>query len=155
MLGKKRMSVLPVETNPYIVQHLEYTQQEKEIKLASHLLEVECVYQESRPLAEEVIDSVRIFCAEHRIEFGLRPFNSDAFIQDREHITKLPAFHIYYKDEYEKSFYPGSNPAVEIQLLLKEIRDYTSPRKKKWFTFKLPSFSWKWKRKTRIVASSN
>ena len=143
-------AVLPVETNPYIIQHLEFTQQEKEIRLESHKLEVEGVYSDSKVPREEVIDAVRIFCAEHRIDFGLRVFNSNAFIQDREYITKLPAFHIYYKDEYEKSFYPGEDVAKEIVELLRFIKQ--KPAKWKWFS--LPTIKvWKWKSK-RIASSS-
>lgn len=144
------MSILPVETNPYIIQHLEFTQQEKEIKLASHLLEIECVYSEGKVLRDEIFNGVRIFCAEHRISFGLRPFNSEAFVQDREYITKLPAFHIYYKDEYEKSFYPNEDVAKEIVELLRFIKQ--KPAKWKWFS--LPTIKvWKWKSK-RIASSS-
>ena len=146
------MSVLPVETNPYIIQHLEFTQQEKEIKLASHLLEIECVYSEGKVLRDEVFDGVRIFCATHRIYFGLRIFNSDAFVQDREYITKLPAFHIYYKDEYEKSFYPGEDPATQIQELLREIRVDTKAKRWSW-KWAFPRFTWKLPKRSRIASS--
>ena len=145
-------AVLPVETNPYIIQHLEFTQQEKEIRLESHKLEVEGVYSDSKVPREEVFDAVRIFCAEHRIDFGLRVFNSNAFIQDREYITKLPAFHIYYKDEYEKSFYPGDVPATQIQEMLREIKAYEKPKRIRW-SWKLPKISWKWSKKSRIATS--
>ena len=147
------MSILPVETNPYIIQHLEFTQQEKEIKLASHLLEIECIYSEGKVLRDEVFDSVRIFCAEHRITFGLRPFNSDAFVQDREYITKLPAFHIYYKDEYEKSFYPGEDPATQIQELLHEIRANKKPKQWAW-RWSFPRFNWKLPKRSRLASSN-
>ena len=147
------MSILPIETNPYIIQHLEFTQQEKEIKVASHLLEVECVYSEGKVLRDEVFDIVRIFCAEHRIAFSLRPFNSDAFAQDREYITKLPAFHIYYKDEYEKSFYPGDNPATRIQQVLHEMKAYDKPKKSAWQWPSFPRFTWKLPKRSRIASS--
>ena len=147
------MSILPVETNPYIIQHLEFTQQEKEIKVASHLLEVECVYSEGKVLRDEVFDGVRIFCAEHRIAFSLRPFNSDAFAQDREYITKLPAFHIYYKDEYEKSFYPGEDPATQIQQVLREMKAYDKPKKSAWRWPSFPRFTWKLSKRSRIASS--
>ena len=147
------MSILPIETNPYIIQHLEFTQQEKEIKVASHLLEVECVYSEGKVLRDEVFDIVRIFCAEHRIAFSLRPFNSDAFAQDREYITKLPAFHIYYKDEYEKSFYPGDNFATQIQQVLREMKAYDKPKKSAWRWPSFPRFTWKLSKRSRIASS--
>ena len=141
---------LPVATNPYIIQHLDYRQQEKEINLAGHHLEVEGVYAEGK-LDERIFDPVRIFCHEHRLDFGFRVFNSAAFIQDREYIEKLPAFHIYYKDEYEKSFYPGDDPALQIQEMLRAIKDYEKPRKIRWFS--LPKLTWKWPKKSRVVSS--
>ena len=147
------MSILPIETNPYIIQHLEFTQQEKEIKVASHLLEVECVYSEGKVLRDEVCDGIRVFCAEHRIAFSLRPFNSDAFAQDREYITKLPAFHIYYKDEYEKSFYPGDNFATQIQQVLREMKAYDKPKKSAWRWPSFPRFTWKLSKRSRIASS--
>ena len=145
------MSILPVQTNPYIIEHLDYREQEKEILMASHLLEVEGVYAEGK-LNDAIFDAVRIFCADHRIDFGLRIFNSAAFIQDRESITKLPAFHIYYKDEYEKSFYPGDVPATQIQEMLREIKAYEKPKRIRW-SWKLPKISWKWSKKSRIATS--
>jgi hypothetical protein len=145
------MSVLPVTTNPYIIEHLDYKAQEKEIMIASHLLEVEGVYAEGK-LNETVFDLVRIFCANHRIQFGIRIFNSAAFIQDRECITKLPAFHIYYKDEYEKSFYPGDDPAVQIQYMLNEIKNYNKPKRTQW-SWKFPKIKWKWSKKSRVASS--
>ena len=145
------MSILPVQTNPYIIEHLDYREQEKEILMASHLLEVEGVYAEGK-LNDAIFDAVRIFCADHRIDFGLRIFNSAAFIQDRESITKLPAFHIYYKDEYEKSFYPGDVPATQIQDMLREIKHYDKPKRTRW-SWKLPKISWKWSKKSRVASS--
>ena len=144
---------LPVQTNPYIIEHLDFKEQEKTINLASHLLEVEGVYYWNRPPLEELFDRVRIFCANHRIDFGIREFNSDAFVQDREYITRLPAFHIYYKDEYEKSFYGDDDPAIMILEVLREIRG-GKPKKKGWlsFSFSLPAF--KWKRKIMVVSST-
>ena len=144
---------LPVQTNPYIIEHLDFKEQEKTINLASHLLEVEGVYHWNKPPLEELFDRVRIFCAQHRIDFGIREFNSDAFVQDREYITQLPAFHIYYKDEYEKSFYGEDDPTIMILEVLREVRG-GKPEKKGWFPFpfKLPSF--KWKRKIMVVSST-
>lgn len=145
---------LPVQTNPYIIEHLDFKEQEKTINLASHLLEVEGVYHWNKPPLEELFDRVRIFCAQHRIDFGIREFNSDAFVQDREYITQLPAFHIYYKDEYEKSFYGEDDPAIMILEVLREVHG-DNTRKKGWFSFNLSSFKWKLKQKRKIPMASS
>lgn len=142
---------LPVETNPYIIQHIAFKEQEQEIKKASRLLEIEGIYHWNKPVNEEVFDSVRAFCAYYRIEFGIRMFNSDAFWQDRECITRLPAFHIYYKDEYEKSFYCEDDPAVMIQEVLRETKD-SKKTKNNWIGW--PSITWKWRKKNKVVSNT-
>ena len=63
---------LPVQTNPYITEHIAFKEQEQEIMKASRLLEIEGIYHWNKPLKEEVFDSVRTFCATHRISFGIR-----------------------------------------------------------------------------------
>ena len=143
---------LPVQTNPYIIEHIAFKEQEKQIMKASHLLEIEGIYHWSKPLKEEVFDSVRIFCATHRIEFGIRMFNSEAFWQDRECLTRLPAFHIYYKDEYEKSFYCEDHAASMIQEVLREIHGLKNLHKQKT-SFWWPSFKWPLKRKVPVASS--
>lgn len=142
---------LPVETNPYIIQHIAFKEQEQEIKKASRLLEIEGIYHWNKPVNEEVFDSVRAFCAHYRIEFGIRMFNSDAFWQDRECITRLPAFHIYYKDEYEKSFYCEDDPAVMIQEVLRETKE-SKKSKSNWIAW--PSITWKWPKKNKVVSNT-
>jgi hypothetical protein len=145
---------LPVQTNPYITEHIAFKEQEQEIMKASRLLEIEGIYHWNKPLKEEVFDSVRIFCATHRIAFGIRVFNSDAFWQDRECLLRLPAFHIYYKDEYEKSFYCEDEAAIMIQEVL---RDFKKPSHKQKTGTWWPSFKWpqKRKRKVPVVGSTN
>lgn len=142
---------LPVETNPYIIQHIAFKEQEQEIKKASRLLEIEGIYHWNKPVNEEVFDKVRAFCAYYRIEFGIRMFNSDAFWQDRECITRLPAFHIYYKDEYEKSFYCEDDPAVMIQEVLRETKE-SKKSKSNWIGW--PSITWKWPKKNKVVSNT-
>ena len=56
-----------------------------------------------------------------------------------------------YKDEYEKSFYGEDDPTIMILEVLREVRG-SKPRKRGWFTFKLPSF--KWKRKIMVVSNT-
>ena len=145
---------LPVQTNPYITEHIAFKEQEQEIMKASHLLEIEGIYHWNKPLKEEVFDSVRRFCATHRIEFGIRVFNSEAFWQDRECLTQLPAFHIYYKDEYEKSFYCDDEAAIMIQEVLRDFKNQSLRQKtSSWW----PSFKWPLKRKKKVpvVGSTN
>ena len=142
---------LPVQTNPYIIEHIAFKEQEQEIMKASRLLEIEGIYHWNKPLKEEVFDSVRTFCATHRISFGIRVFNSEAFWQDRECLTQLPAFHIYYKDEYEKSFYCEDEVAIMIQEVLCEKKE-SKKSKSNWIGW--PSITWKWRKKNKVVSNT-
>jgi len=144
---------LPVQTNPYILEHIAFKEQKQAIMKASRLLEIEGIYHWSKPLKEEVFDSVRVFCAAHHIEFGIRMFNSDAFWQDRECLTRLPAFHIYYKDEYEKSFYCEDDPAIMIQEVLRDFKNQSQKQKTGFFWW--PSFKWQLKQKVPVVGSAD
>lgn len=144
---------LPVQTNPYILEHIAFKEQKQAIMKASRLLEIEGIYHWSKPLKEEVFDSVRVFCAAHHIEFGIRMFNSDAFWQDRECLTRLPAFHIYYKDEYEKSFYCEDDPAIMIQEVLRDFKNQSQKQKSGFFWW--PSFKWQLKQKVPVVGSAD
>ena len=144
---------LPVQTNPYILEHIAFKEQKQAIMKASRLLEIEGIYHWSKPLKEEVFDSVRVFCAAHHIEFGIRMFNSDAFWQDRECLTRLPAFHIYYKDEYEKSFYCEDDPAIMIQEILRDVKNQSQKQKTGFFWW--PSFKWQLKQKVPVVGSAD
>jgi len=68
--------------------------------------------------------------------------------------VRLPAFHIYYKDEYEKSFYCEEDPAVMIQEVLRDFKNLSRGQKTvSWW----PSFKWplKRKRKVPVVSSTN
>ena len=146
-----------IHTNPYIVEHVNFTKQQRDLKLASHNLIIEGVYQWNKPVREELFDIVRIFCAQYRIEFYLREFNSEAFEEDREYIIQLPAFHIFYKDEYEKTFYREDSVETIIEgILVNEQESKKKGKRKGLFQqMQLPNpFKWLPRIKRRTCASS-
>jgi hypothetical protein len=110
------------QLNPYIIEHLKQNEINAiMIKYASHLL-VDGIYQEGKPVKEAVFDSVRIWCSENHVQFMIREFYG-GFEEDREMIERLPAFNIYFKNEYKKTFYPEDSVEEEILKILpqKEI----------------------------------
>ena len=123
------MALLPI-TNPLINEHIKSRQQDSQLVRVAHKLEIEGIYPSGKRPHEPAYEPIRAFCSEHHIEFTLREFNSAAFVQDREGITRLPAFHIYYKDEYETSFYEGEDPNLFIQDILDEER---GRKRKAWY----------------------
>lgn len=105
------------QLNPYIIEHLKQNETNAlMIKYASQLL-VDGIYQEGKAVKEEVFDSVRIWCSENHVQFTIREFYG-GFDEDREMIERLPAFNIYFKDEYKKTFYPEDSVEEEILKIL-------------------------------------
>jgi len=92
-------------------------------------------------LSDTVFDSVAAFCLENGIVFRLEAF-SDGIEEDREYVLRLPAFHVYYKEEYQSTFYPEDSVK---KVLLACIAEFT--KKTSWFSFKFPVF----KRRKRVA----
>jgi hypothetical protein len=128
------------QLNPYIIEHLKQNETNAlMIKYASQLL-VDGIYQEGKPVKEEIFDSVRIWCSENHVQFMIREFYG-GFDEDREMIERLPAFNIYFKNEYEKTFYPEDSVEEEI---LKILPQKENPKKKNEKSKKIEiSKSWK------------
>ena len=55
-------------------------------------------------LQDSVFNTVAAFCLENQIPFHLERF-SDGIEEDREYVLRLPACHVYYKDDYQTTFY--------------------------------------------------
>ena len=119
------------QLNPYIIEHLKQNETNAlMIKYASQLL-VDGIYQEGKAVKEEVFDSVRIWCSENHVQFMIREFYG-GFDEDREMIERLPAFNIYFKDEYEKTFYPEDSVEEEIlKILPKKEKNGKNEKSKK------------------------
>jgi hypothetical protein len=127
------------QLNPYIIEHLKQNEtNELMIKYASQLL-VDGIYQEGKPVKEEIFDSVRIWCSENHVQFMIREFYG-GFEEDREMIERLPAFNIYFRNEYEKTFYPEDSVEKEI---LKILPQKENPNKKNEKSKKIERKSWR------------
>jgi hypothetical protein len=63
------------------------------------------------------------FAIKEKVKIMIRPFSHD-YEEDKDEIIKLPAFHIFYKGQYELTFYPGDCPDATI----KNLRE--KPKKK-------------------------
>jgi len=94
-----------------------------------------------------VFDTVSFFCLENGIPFRVEPF-SNGVEEDRECILRLPAFHVYYKEEYKTTFYPEDSVK---KVLLDFIDGLTKKQTSWWSSFKLFTLS---KRKRISVVGS-
>ena len=130
------------QLNPYIIEHLKQNEiNELMIKYASQLL-VDGIYLEGKPIKEEIFHSVRIWCSENHVQFMIREFYG-GFDEDREMIERLPAFNIYFKDEYEKTFYLEDSVEEEILKILPKKEKKENGKNEKSKKIEIGKKSWK------------
>lgn len=120
-----------MSVNPIITEGLVYKAQLSAFTHHSHKLSIYGVYDWQKPVKEEVFDEMRMFCAEYHITFSLRPFSPHTRQEDRNEISKLPAYQMYYNNHYEKTAYPHNGVRLLKELVL-SIEAETSTRRG-WF----------------------
>jgi hypothetical protein len=75
---------------------------------------IHCVFDGRK--GEGNFNEILKFALHENVKIIIRPFSHD-YEEDKDEIRKLPAFHIFYKGEYEMTFYPGDCPKATIQVL--------------------------------------
>jgi len=148
---------LQVQTNPYIEALTEEQRKQNNLNTRRHKFSVHGLYMEGKPIREELYDVARIYCKENHIEFILRDFYS-GMPEDCEYVERLPAFHIYYEEEWAMTFYNGDELESRLQQIIEEVK---IQKKKKWYQFSFPSLPSiptlrlsRFSRRTRPIASS-
>ena len=93
-------------------------------------LRVECiVYQLSD--FDEILKNIRNTCHELNVLFTTRKFNSSNYSNDRNEIKRLPAFHIYFGDQYKNTIYPDNDTIKNIKMELALYNDKLERKKRK------------------------
>ena len=93
---------------------------------------VKCVVSS---LSEKIPDILKIrdFAHSMNINFMTREYNSRKYSDDRDHITRLPAFHIYLHSGYQNTFYLNTRP---YQIIQEIVQEYQAKRiRRTWRTF--------------------
>lgn len=140
-------------TNPYIEQTLELRRETQLLIKHAHKFTVNGIYDYEKPAKEEIYYDMMGFCKENHIYFSLHPFNPLGSEEDREMITRLPAYHVYINEEYEATLYPGPTCTSELKALV-IAQEKDRPIRKKWTwmpTF--PVFTLQFRRK-RLLTST-
>ena len=75
---------------------------------------VACVLDQLSDYDNPLIHQIRDYCINESILFTTRVYNSQAFAVDKDMIERLPAFHMYVKGSYMKTFYPVGRPFQHI-----------------------------------------
>lgn len=88
---------------------------------------------------------IKQFCEENKIGFLLRNYNSSEFQDDRDYISKLPAFHLYsQKKGYINTFHLSDDVIMQVEHDINNLKIEEEKKKlrKDWYS----SFiSWMWK----------
>jgi hypothetical protein len=101
-------------------------------------IRVICVVEDLKDMNTEPIKAVQQHCVSSDVYYEIREYDSDKHSQDRNNITSLPAYHIYMKSSYTKTFYPTNRP---FQIINECIEEYHAKRtlklekKQRWATF--------------------
>jgi len=71
------------------------------------------------------------------INFLTREYDSIKYSEDRDYITRLPAFHIYAKKHYRETFYPNTRPYQIMQNAVESYKIKQSERanRRTWVAF--------------------
>ena len=83
---------------------------------------IHCVFDGRKGMGE--FSEMGEFCLKEKIPCVIRPF-SHAYTEDKEEITRLPAYHLYYQNEYELTFYPGDCPKATLEEIQKNDTKWT------------------------------
>jgi len=94
------------------------------------------------------------FSRESHIEFRIELFN-DGIEEDREYVLRLPAYHVYYDEDYISTYYPetGVEDAIHdvIKMFKEEKKKDRTPFRWRWFNWTMP----KWRRKVAVLGSES
>ena len=112
----------------------------------SHLpIHVCCVLDSYEDFDNPVLHMVRDHCQILNVLFTTRLYDSDRYSCDRYYIERLPAFHIYMKKGYMKTYYTNTRPLQNIHDVLELYRrkeDATLKRKHLWRKRFLAVLNW-------------
>lgn len=98
-------------------------QKDKPPKIPPRLLPIQvvCVVSSLNTEADPVLTEVRSFCQEKNVQFQTRAYDSYRSRYDRDQVERLPAFHIFVNQRYEKTFYPNGRP---FQIIFQTVEAY-------------------------------
>jgi hypothetical protein len=82
---------------------------------------------------DEISDFVEAQCLEAGIPFTIRPHDSWTFVEDREHIKSLPAFHIYKnKTRYKMTISSEENIMEVVTDYIHKKKEKAEKRRQRW-----------------------
>jgi len=97
---------------------------------------------------DTIVKQIRDHALQSNVIFSTRLYDSQKYSNDRDVITRLPAFHVYIHKGYNRTFYSNTRPLDHINecvaLYLKEEKEKVL-RRARWLRFyeRCKSFLWR------------
>ena len=102
----------------------------------SHIpVHVTCVLDDYSDYSDPTIHSIRDHCKSKSVLFTTRIYDSDKYSCDRYFMERLPAFHIYIKKAYIKTYYPNTRPLQNVDEAVETYMKRLEAAKKKKLTW--------------------
>jgi len=101
-------------------------------------IEIKCILYDLSDSNDDQIRNLRDYCHLKNLIFSTRRYNSSKYSDDRNYITKLPAFHVYMKDAYQNTFYLNAREINEVNIIIRlynEKLERKRKRKEEWNKF--------------------
>lgn len=125
-------------TNPAVLIAKQKEKERREREAFRHSFIVTCVV----PYIEELsihpsFRFVKQFCEENQVPFSTREYDSDRYKEDRDEISRMPAFHMYDKNGHShfQTFFHDENPIQKIQTEIiswQKAQERKQARKEMW-----------------------
>lgn len=135
-------------TNPYIEANAEYMHEQAIMRQYAHKITIFGIYMISyNPKDYEAVET---FCKKYHIDYKVTEL-TPGIEEDCEYVTRLPAFHIYIDEEYEKTFFKEDSLSEILVSLFSKKKKQPRPLFT-WWPF--PKIQWK-KRGLHDVVSND
>lgn len=83
---------------------------------------VVCVFEDAETSDFPIITAVREHCAANALVYGTRQYNPDTHPEDIP-VSRLPAFHVWYKGSVQDTYYHDTDPVYALQRLVWAYED--------------------------------
>jgi hypothetical protein len=127
-----------MNTNPVIDLH-----EQRKLALAKRKIQypikIYCIVDDlSDASRDTLIRQIKEHALQSKVIFTTRLYDSTKYSNDRDVITRLPAFHVYIKKGYNRTFYANTRPLDHINecvgLYLKSEEE-RAERRERWIQF--------------------
>jgi len=127
-----------MNTNPVIDLH-----EQRKLALAKRKIQypikIYCIVDDlSDASRDTLIRKIKEHALQSKVIFTTRLYDSTKYSNDRDVITRLPAFHVYIKKGYNRTFYANTRPLDHINecvALYLKSEEERAERRERWIQF--------------------